>query len=80
MSWEVDNQINVRVVTPSGTENEQFDGSMLLRDVVREVANRYSMKNLIVRTQDGRELEPEEGDRPVSEFGDLEITAKTVAA
>jgi len=80
MTWEVNGQINVKVVTPSGTEVEQFDGTTLLKDVVREVANKYSMKNLIVRTQDGREIEPDEGDKPVSEFGDLEITAKTVAA
>ncbi len=80
MTWEVNGQINVKVVTPSGTEVEQFDGNTLLKDVVREVANKYSMKNLIVRTQDGREIEPDEGDKPVSEFGDLEITAKTVAA
>jgi len=80
MTWEVNGQINVKVVTPSGTEVEQFDGTTLLKDVVREVANKYSMKNLIVRTQDGREIEPDEGNKPVSEFGDLEITAKTVAA
>ena len=80
MTWEVNGQINVKVVTPSGTEVEQFDGTALLKDVVREVANKYSMKNLIVRTQDGREIEPDEGDKPISEFGDLEITAKTVAA
>ena len=80
MTWEVDNRVEVKVITPAGTEIEQFDANTALKDVVREIANKYSLKNLIVRTSDGRELEPDVGDKPIGEFGNLEVTAKTVAA
>lgn len=83
MPWEIENgnrRIQVTIRMPDGDHTKEFDGNKTVKEVVGEVAREFSLKNVIVEASDGTEIEPEDGDRTVGEFGDLLIVAKTVAA
>lgn len=80
MAWENTNG-NTKVVAESNGEERSFnfEGSMKLKDAVREVSRSMSYGSVLV-TADGRNVEPNEGEKPISDFSLVKIVPKMAGA
>lgn len=56
-----------------------FDGTTPLKDAVSSVAKQLGLGAVLVQS-DGRNVEPDEGDKPISEMGRVDIIPKNAGA
>lgn len=80
MAWETANtEKTVYAHSEGRTEEFHFSQDTQLSEVVEEVASEMGMSTVIVKS-DGVEIQPEAGNRPISELGKVEIYPKFAGA
>ena len=88
-AWQVnaegtDNeQHTVRVISNGRTETERsYAGSTTIAAVfadIEPVLARLGISNAVIRSDTGDVIDESDGQKPISEFGDIEVSAKVQA-
>jgi len=83
MAWNLDSgsggNKNVVLVQDGERSNHSFPSTTTLNDAVKNVATGAGLGSVLVRA-DGRDVEQDEGDSALSEFGSIEVMPKMAGA
>jgi hypothetical protein len=80
MAWESNTNATKVVAIKDGVERDfNFDGTMLLKDTIRRVSSQMGLGTVLVKA-DGRNVEPDEGMKAISEYQRIEVIPKNSGA
>jgi hypothetical protein len=77
MAWETGSTTGTNVVSIHNGEEKtySFEGTKLLKEVVQSVASQMGFGSVLVKA-DGRDVQPDEGDKAISSFSRIEVVPK----
>lgn len=81
MAWDASNSGNTEVVAENNGETRNFNisGNTKLKDAIGQVSSSMGYGSVLV-TCDGRTVEPNEGDSPISTWRLIKVVPKMAGA
>lgn len=73
-------RIAITVERDGRTNDEQYEGTMTVREALAQISRKYGIASMNVETDDGEQVTPSDAEKPLSEFGHLTVTPKVVGA